>query len=1036
MNANIENNAENKKKILVVDDDLITAVSIQKILEKEGYEIMGPVANSGEAIRIVKGISPDLIIMDINLNDKIDGIQTAEKILENADIPIVFVTAYSDDSTIKRAQINNIFGYLLKPFDTRELLISVDIALFKHQAQKNLKEQENKYRNLLEFAPDAFLQGDERGNFINVNEKATALTGYSKKELLCMNMKDLFNMATLEKKPLRYDLLDIGKTVTTEREIIKKDGDLIYVEMNSRRMFDNSYQSFMRDITERKKIENKLKESEEKYRTLVNNALEGILITTLSGDILFVNHAVLTILETDNIEGIINKNVMDFLSPESVSKAIEDFKNVFMGIDSYVSEYKGKTSKGNDIWVESIGKKINYNGNEADLISIRNISERKKNELLMEEEFQKTKDIINSIPSGLFIYQFVEPDKLILISGNPAAEKLTGINSQLWKGKEFNEIWPAAKDNGITQKWLNVIYENKNIELEDVYYNDDRLTGAYRIRVFNIPSEKLGVAFEDITKIKIYEKDLIEKENKYRNLFENSPISLWEEDFSEVKNFLNKITNNREIEIDKILTDETVLECSRLVNITDINKTTMKIFEATDKEELTGNLDKLFIEESINVFRKEIVTLWAGKKHFNSEIKGRTLNGRLVDFIVEIVLIDGFEENWKKVLVSILDITDRKRAERMIIENQRLTAIGEMSSAVAHDFNNSLQTIFGNLELALLNSNLHPDVRKYLETIKTSATDAATRVQLLQRFGGKKQAATHYSYVDINKIIDEVIIQSRPLWKDLAERQGIEISIIKNLMDDGIIYGNDGELRSVLYNIVKNSIEAMPFGGYISFETLLVDENVNIIISDNGQGMTEESRKRIFQPFYTTKGFELGRGLGMSGAYTIIQEHKGNIEVIDSNPEKGTTLQISLPKTKFENIEKEEKSFYKSQNNISILWVDDDNMIKELAENILKVLGYIGDSSGSGKEALELIEKKHYDLVVTDIGMPGMSGWELAEIIKEKYSGKIKVAVQTGWGDQIDEEIKKQFGIVGVLAKPFKVEQIKKLISDIFDEKI
>lgn len=375
------------------------------------------------------------------------------------------------------------------------------------------------------------------------------------------------------------------------------------------------------------------------------------------------------------------------------------------------------------------------------------------------------------------------------------------------------------------------------------------------------------------------------------------------------------------------------------------------------------------------------------------------------------------------------DISERKKAENAIIESQRLSAIGEMASAVAHDFNNSLQIIFGNLDVVLLDKNIPPQIKNHLETIKTSATDASARVQLLQRFSGKKQSSTRYQKVDLNKIVKDVIIQSRPLWKDRQEEKGLEIIIETKFAEIPGTLGNEGELRSVIYNLVKNSVEAMPDGGTIILETGKRENGLFIQITDTGTGMDEETKTRVFQPFYTTKGFEIGRGLGMSGAYSIIQEHKGELKILRSSPGKGTTIEVLLPFYNDDQVSDETITIDEFTGSARVLWVDDEPMIREIAHELLEALGHKGTMVSSGMEALEILEKEEFDLVITDIGMPKMSGWQLSDKINEKYNGKIKIAALTGWGNQFDEGEKNEHNIDFVLTKPIKINELKSLID-------
>lgn len=254
-----------------------------------------------------------------------------------------------------------------------------------------------------------------------------------------------------------------------------------------------------------------------------------------------------------------------------------------------------------------------------------------------------------------------------------------------------------------------------------------------------------------------------------------------------------------------------------------------------------------------------------------------------------------FYQKSEQCFLTIVDITEQKQFEQATIECHRLNAIAEMASSIAHDFNNSLQLIIGNLEIAMLKFDLPRPSLKYFETIIKVVEDAAIRIQTIQRFKSKKQEKNQYSAVNLNTVAADVISQSQPLWIEQAERNGIKINIVTKFVMLPDISANGSELRIALYNIIKNSIEAMPKGGQIIIETGIRATNVFMKITDTGVGMDENIKTRIFQPFYTTKGFELGRGLGMSGTFTIIKEHQGSIQVTKSEVGKGTTVEILLP---------------------------------------------------------------------------------------------------------------------------------------------
>ncbi len=405
---------------------------------------------------------------------------------------------------------------------------------------------------------------------------------------------------------------------------------------------------------------------------------------------------------------------------------------------------------------------------------------------------------------------------------------------------------------------------------------------------------------------------------------------------------------------------------------------------------------------------------------------------------VFVILTGILTDQANQCILNALDISERKKATDLTIEKQRLSAIGEMASSVAHDFNNSLQSILGNLELALL-GDVSQNTLRYLTTMKTLIADAVIRIGQLQRFGGSGKDAREFSLMNMNNLIEEVIIQTRPLWKEEMETLGRYINIITEFEDIPDILGNEGELRTVLFNIIKNSVEAMPIGGIIRIKTTRDSHNILITISDTGTGMDHETKSRLFQPFYSTKGFNPGRGLGMSSTLSIIKEHRGNISIKASEPGKGTVLEIELPidnnfSEGSKKVKKEAPQDDKNTKCLRILWVDDDDAIRLYVEELIKMLGHHIDVAIHGKEALLFMETRSYDIVITDIGMPEMNGWQLSDIISEKYQGNPKIAIVSGWGAEIKTKQLKEHGAHYILNKPFNIESLKNFLSCVINE--
>lgn len=388
-------------------------------------------------------------------------------------------------------------------------------------------------------------------------------------------------------------------------------------------------------------------------------------------------------------------------------------------------------------------------------------------------------------------------------------------------------------------------------------------------------------------------------------------------------------------------------------------------------------------------------------------------------------------ENGKVVSITGAnqDITSQKTFEKAQIKHQRIKAIGEMSSSIAHDFNNSLQQMMGNLEVIKLQNDYPENTLERLNCIGSIIGDVADRVSALQKFGDTEHDDKDTKLIDFNTLIEESLLQSRPLWKDDMEKKGLKINVITDLKDIPKITGNNGELKSAVYNLIKNSVEAMPEGGDIIIKTGEKDEGIFATFTDTGIGMNEETKRKVFEPFFSTKGFKLGRGLGMSGVFNIIKKSIGNIAVKSAGLSKGSTFEIVFPVGKQENIKVIDESKGKNKEKFNVLWVDDDISITEDVSELLELMGHKCTIANSGKSALEYLNKNTCDIVFTDIGMSGMNGWELIAAIRNNFGNKIKIITVSGWN--IDEKAKEEHTIDFVLQKPFTIDRLEKLFLEL-----
>jgi signal transduction histidine kinase/ActR/RegA family two-component response regulator len=376
-------------------------------------------------------------------------------------------------------------------------------------------------------------------------------------------------------------------------------------------------------------------------------------------------------------------------------------------------------------------------------------------------------------------------------------------------------------------------------------------------------------------------------------------------------------------------------------------------------------------------------------------------------------------------------IKDQERIQEQFMQVEKLSALGQLASGVAHDFNNSLASILGRAELMMKHTD-DPRMRRGLEIIAKSARDGARTVRRIQDFA-RQRSGHDFELVSVDQALLDVSEITRPRWKNDAEAQNVQITLDLKNNSNAYVSGDVSELRDVLVNMVFNAVHAMPSGGHLTLAAEVVDDQVVLSVIDTGTGMTAEVRSRVFDPFFTTKGVE-GMGLGLSVGYGVICRHQGTIEV-ESEVGRGTTFRIKLPRVTEDADTNTAKSGatmtpLRKPKLLKILVVDDEEEVSILLRDILEDAGCETVNASRGREALKLFAEGNFDAVFTDIGMPGMSGWELARAIRDLDS-KVPLAIITGWGEAVSEEERESVQVEWVLSKPFSMAGIVEIVQEV-----
>jgi PAS domain S-box-containing protein len=370
----------------------------------------------------------------------------------------------------------------------------------------------------------------------------------------------------------------------------------------------------------------------------------------------------------------------------------------------------------------------------------------------------------------------------------------------------------------------------------------------------------------------------------------------------------------------------------------------------------------------------------------------------------------------------LVDMTESKRLRERLSETEKLRALGELASGVAHDFNNLLGAILGRSQL-LRRQGMAPEIDHDLAVIEKAAKDGRETVRRIQEFS-RTRRDKKFESVDLREIMSDALEMTKTRWKDDALLRQVHIKPALHATDVPPILGNASELREVFTNLILNAIDAMPRGGSLDLSCNSVGEHVVALIADTGVGMTDAVRQNIFDPFFTTKGAR-GMGLGMSVVYGIVTRHGGRIDV-DTALGKGTTFQLEFPISRGRHVAPAGTDGAELPNRVRpgrILVVDDEPDVAEVVKDVLATAGHEVDTAPSGAAAMRMIERTAYDLVFTDLGMPDMSGWDVAEQVRSAKPG-LAVALITGWGTSLDEGDAARRGVAAVVHKPFEIDEL------------
>jgi two-component system, cell cycle sensor histidine kinase and response regulator CckA len=317
-----------------------------------------------------------------------------------------------------------------------------------------------------------------------------------------------------------------------------------------------------------------------------------------------------------------------------------------------------------------------------------------------------------------------------------------------------------------------------------------------------------------------------------------------------------------------------------------------------------------------------------------------------------------------------------------------------------------------------------------LDIIQTAAEDAAATVRRIQTFA-RKSAVKEFELVDVAGLLNDAVEITRTRWENEARVRGLEYHVKLNAPREQFTYGSASELREVFVNMIVNAVDAMPRGGRLLITCRREDDRLQVHFADNGVGMHEDVKQKIFEPFFSTKGAH-GTGLGLSVSYSIIERHSGSISVV-SEPGSGTDFMIDLPAIPSESAS-ESLVMANEPRSLKILVVDDEKPVRETLAEMLVAVRHRVELAGSGHEAVEKLRAGGFDLVFTDLAMPEMDGWETARLIRKGWPN-VRIVLVTGYGPTTAPPSGEEDLVDAIIGKPFDFAQVGSTITTLTKER-
>ncbi len=922
----------------------------------------------------------------------------------------------------------------------------------REEAERALRESEERHRRLLDLFPDAFIFYDIEGRVVFVNAAFERIYGWPRQAWHGRQI-DFVPPHEVQRTREATQRVLAGETVVLETQRLTRDGRILDVEIRATPVRDPAGElagiyAIHRDITEEKRQRRALQETETRYRMLLDASPDAIAVYDARGKILYVNPAFEKTFGW-TLEELAGRGV-DFVPPHERERTRDAVERTLRG-ETVLLDTQRLTKDGRilDIQLKTCVFRDAEGNLAGDIVIYRDLTAHKRTEAELAETRAQYRLLLDASPDPISVYS---PDGKILYV-NPAFEKTFGWTLEELAGRGVDFVPPHERERTRAAVERTLRGENVFLETQRLTKDGRLLDIQLKTAVFRDPNGNLAgdiVIYRDVTELKRREKELERYRLRLEELVEERTRELiqanrrLEQEVRERERAQQALRESEERHraLFQSAPDAIFLAEGDSGRILDVNPAAERL-TGRSRGELVGRYLKDLYPPGH--WRRLCRLSGEGAEARPEETTVLRRGGPAVpvEVLAERVRIG----DRSLCLLVCRDIRERKRLEAQLQHAQRMEAVGTLAGGIAHDFRNILQIVQAHAETLLGTLSGDSPVREGLERILRACLRGSELTTQLLTFS--RQAESHLRPVEINREVqDACAMLRRTIPRMIQIRTDLD-------PEAGFVLADPAQIEQMIVNLALNARDAMPTGGELRIETSAVsgealwsegfqaapeERYVRLRVMDTGHGMDPETLRHIFDPFFTTKEVGAGTGLGLATVYGIVKGHRGHI-ACRSRIGQGTVFTIFLPRmaeTDVEPVRGEPAAAEPagapapSRRGVTVLLVDDEEEIRGVARELLETRGYRVLTAGSGEEALDVYRRsgERIEAVILDLGMPGMGGQRCLEELRA-LDPAVRVIVTTGYGEAHLRELLARAGARAFLNKPYRSAELARTLEEV-----